>query len=207
MKDLTKELYFSPSDSTTIEEIKELFETLLAQTWTMDIFRNKEAREINLKDLGWTIGYSNARNAAGTCSYRGRRDFSTNKIIFTKKEVKLSLHLMKQNLGEGKGAKWEETIRHELAHAMDVELRGKTNHDRTWRFIAGKMLSNGERTFTDSDLADNKQSKYTLICDTCKKEQRSHKKKKKLSACGGCCRAYNGGRYSEKYVLRQVQNY
>lgn len=32
-----------------------------------------------------------------------------------------------------------DTILHEIAHALDIELRGYTNHDDTWKLIAEKV--------------------------------------------------------------------
>jgi len=205
---LTKELYFSPSDSTTIKEVKELFEELLSLDWTIDIYRNKEARTFNLKDLGWRIEYNNRKTSAGNCSMSYRRNFFGDKEYYNKR-VRLSMHFLSQenNLGEGKGAEWEEVIRHELAHAIDVELRGRTSHDRNWKAVANAMLSSGRRTFSRENLEDKKLSKYTLVCDTCGKRTPSHKKKRIKSACGTCCKKHNGGRYSEEFLLRQVQNY
>jgi len=209
MKDLTKELHYSPSDATTIAAVKELFEELLAQTWTIDIYRGGTPKTFNLKELGWTIGFNNAKRSAGICGWKRRRTgmggISTTEIH--SKKVELSMHLLSQNLEEGKASEWEETIRHELAHAVDVEMRNKSNHDNTWKAVARAMLSTGARTFTSDDLKDEKQSKYTLVCPKCKKEKKSHKKKKKASACGACCRAYNNGRYSTEYILVQIKNY
>jgi len=204
--DLTKELYFKENDATTVAEVKALFERMLDVTWTIDIYRNKEARTFNLRELGWKIDYNNAKRSAGICQWSWKVNPLGNREPQTKR-VKISMYLLTQNLEEGKASEWEETIRHELAHAVDVEFRNKSNHDRIWTAIAKEMLSSGRVTFTSDDLKDDKESKYTLICDGCGVEKKSHKKKKRLSACGKCCREHNGGRYSLDYVLRQVQNY
>jgi predicted SprT family Zn-dependent metalloprotease len=206
MKDLTKELYFSKNDATSIEEVKALFETLLDTDWVIDIYRNKEPQTFNLRELGWKISFSNAKGSAGYCSWKFRNVGLGIKEPYDK-QVQLSKYLLEQNLGEGKGAEWEETIRHELAHAVDFELRGKSNHDNHWKAVAKAMLSTGARTFTSAQLADNKQSKYTLVCDSCGTKKKSHRKKTKLVACGKCCREHNNGRFSHDFVLRQVQNY
>ena len=208
MQDLTKELYFTPHCSTTIAEVKRLFERLLAETWTIDIYRNGTPKTFNLKDLGWYIDYTNKKRSAGTC--KRLRNRATGEIY--NKRVCLSMHFLSQaqNLVETKGAEWEEVIRHELAHAVDVEMRGKSNHDRTWKAVAHQMLSNGRRTFSSDELEDNKTSKYTLICDTCEKEQKSHKRPSRgrgEAACGKCCKEHNNGRFDPRFVLRRVQNY
>jgi len=207
MKDLRKELYFSKTDATSVAEVMGLFEKLLNMDWVIDIYQNKEPKTINLKDLGWRISFSNSKRAAGYCKWKYRpANFLGIREVYGK-EVQLSMYLLEQNLGEGKGSEWEETIRHELAHAIDFELRKKSNHDKHWKAVARAILSTGARTFTSNQLGDEKQSKYTLICDGCGKESKKHKRPTKKYACGRCCKVHNGGRYSVDFVLRLVQNY
>jgi predicted SprT family Zn-dependent metalloprotease len=211
MKDLTKELYFEPNASTTVNEVKALFEAMLELDWTIDIFRNKSAKTINLKDLGWRIEYSNTKTAAGTCKWGWRRnEFGDKEIRYGTKRVQLSMHFLSQaeNLVATKGAEWEEVIRHELAHAVDVEMRNKSNHDRQWVAIANAMLSSGRITFSREDLEDNKESKYTLKCieEECDYSRPSHKKRKANARRVPCCTTcYNAGKGYKHLV--QVQNY
>lgn len=209
--DLTKELYYNEGDSTTVSEVKELFKELLSLTWTIDIYRNGEPKEYNLKDLGWTIEYNNAKTSAGYCKWKWRRTRvmgSTLKKEIHTKRVQLSMHYLTQNLTEGKGAEWEEVIRHELAHAVDVEMRGKSNHDRVWKAVAHQMLSNGRRTFSSEELEDKKLSKYTLSCpdEKCDYTRASHKRRSATSRSHPCCNTcYDEGK---GYVrLIQTQNY
>jgi predicted SprT family Zn-dependent metalloprotease len=124
-----------------------------------------------------------------------------------KKEVQLSSHFLSQNLGEGKGREWDEVIRHELAHAVDVELRGKSGHDKHWKAVANAMLSTGVRTFSKEQLSDETQSKYTLVCNSCGKETKKHKRPSRLHACGTCCKVHNGGKFTTDFVMRVRQNY
>lgn len=209
MKDLTKELYFTPQDATTISEIKRLFEMLLDTTWSIDIYKGGTSRVINLKQLGWKIEYNNAKRAAGKCKWGWRRNgFGDKEVRYGTKKVLLSMHYMKQNLEEGKAAEWEEVIRHELAHAMDVEIRGKSNHDNHWKAVAREMLSSGRVTFSKDELKDEKLSKYTLKCveDDCDYTRKSHKKRKENARSFPCCTTcYNAGKGYKRLV--QVQNY
>jgi len=205
MKDLTKELYFSPGASTTIAEVKRLFETLLATTWTINIYRSGVAQTKNLKDLGWTIGYNNAKTSAGICRRKRRRNMLGG-IDYYGKRVELSMHLLTQNLDQAN--QWEETIRHELAHAVDMEMRGTSNHDRVWQAVAGEMLSTGERTFSSDDLKDEKLSRYTLKCieDDCDFTRPSHKARPLNARSHPCCNdCYNKGKGKKRLV--QIQNY
>ncbi len=202
-KDLTKELYFEQNTNTTAEELQNLVEHMLGLTWTIDIYRHGAPKIICLADLGWEFKFGKTKSAAGRCIRKGvRRNCFGDVEEVKEKYIELSMHYIDQNLEEPK--EWEEVIRHELAHAIDFEIREKSNHDRHWRVIANKILSTGERTFTNDQLKDEKQSKYTLICENgCGKKIPSHRKKKRQSSCGDC----SGGRFNPDYILTQVQNY
>lgn len=192
MKDLTKEMHFVDGQLTTTKEIESLANALLNTTWSIDVFRFQKTNLINLALLGWKFEFSNARRQAGLCSFN-------NKTIYVSK------WLLGQNLD--RSLQFENTLRHEIAHALDFEIRGKSDHGRVWKFIARQVLCTAERCYKSSEITITETTKYTLICDSCGKQTPSHKIKKRKSACGKCCNAHNFGRYSEKYVLRQVQNY
>ena len=59
-----------------------------------------------------------------------------------------------------------DTILHEIAHAMDYEERGDTDHGTNWKRIAIEIGCNGERCY---DLSEVKQPKmkYTTECGNC----------------------------------------
>jgi predicted SprT family Zn-dependent metalloprotease len=191
-KDLTKELYFSENVLTSFSEVEKLANELLCLTWEVGIYRFAEPKKINLKDLGWQFEFNSRKRAAGLCRSR-------NKTIY------ISEWLLKQNLS--KSMEFENTIRHEIAHALDFVIRGFSNHDNVWKFIAKTILCDGERCYTSEQIGVTEKTKYTLICDNCGKTSPSHKEKKKKVACGDCCRKHSFGRYDEKYVLRQVRNW
>lgn len=192
MKDLRKEMHYAENTQTTLSEIKKLANALLELTWTIDIYRHSSPSIINLSQKGWTFEFNTRKRAAGLCNWG-------NKTIY------ISKWLLEQNLD--KGLEFENTLRHELAHAIDFEMRGKSDHSKVWKAVARKVLCTAERCYTSDQISVTKTTKYTLICDTCGTEKPSHKRKKRKSACGSCCREHNNGKYSEKYVLRQVQNY
>jgi len=191
-KDLVKEMYFAENGLTTAKEIEKLANELLNTTWIVHTFRFVDAKVINLRDIGWRFEFNSARRAAGMCS-KGDRT------------IYISKWLLEQNLD--KSLEFEDTLRHELAHAIDYTVRGMSNHDKIWKLIARQVLCNAERCYSTDVIQTKVVTKYTLICDNCGKEKASHKIKKRRTACGDCCRAHNFGRYTEKFVFRQVQNY
>jgi len=190
-KNLAEEHYFNENDSTTLEEIESLANKLLDETWLIETYESKPKRLVLLRERGWTFEFNNRKRAVGLSNYR-------------KKTIYVSKYALEDNLD--KAFRFENTLRHEIAHALDNALGMRSNHGTMWKKIAKQVLCTGDRC-TKGELARNKPSKYTLICDTCGIERPSHKKKRRKSACGICCDKYNGGRYSEKYVFRQVQNY
>lgn len=192
MKDLTKEMYFAENRLTTAKEIEKLANDLLNETWRVDAYRFQATSMFNLGLLGWRFEFNTRKRAAGLCS-------KNDKTIY------ISKWLLDQNLN--KSLEFENTIRHEIAHAIEFELRGESDHGRLWKFIARQVLCTAERCYKSEQIGVTETTKYTLICDTCGKQSPSHKIKKRKSACGKCCNEHNFGRYSEKYALRQVQNY
>lgn len=191
-KDFRKEKFFTENRLTTIEEMKALAIHLLAKTWTIDVYRFSDSSVINLSDRRWRFEFSSARRQAGLC------DFGSKTIFISK-------WLLEQNLD--KPMFFEDTIRHEIAHALDFEIRGTSDHGNVWKLIARQVLCNAERCYKVGDISITKKTKYTLICDNCGVERPSHKKKTRKTACGKCCNTYNGGKYTEKFAFRQVQNY
>lgn len=192
MKDLTKEMNFAENRQTTAKEIEKLANELLDTTWRVDAYRFQATSMFNLGFLGWKFEFSHARGQAGLCDFR-------------KKTIFVSKWLLAQNLG--KSLEFENTLRHEVAHAIEFELRGESDHGRLWQFIARQVLCTAERCYTSEQIGITATTKYTLVCDSCNTERPSHKVKKRKTACGKCCNEHNFGRYSEKYALRQVQNY
>lgn len=196
MKDLTKEMYFANGDTTTKLEIAKLANEMLNTTWVFDIYRNRDAQFINLALLGWKFEFNTRKRAAGLCS---KRD----------KTIYISEWLLMQNLN--KAIEFENTLRHEIAHAIDFETRGTSDHGRIWKAIAIRVLCDGERCYTHEQISIKEKTKYTLVCDNCGKETPKHRRSRAAEegrkACGKCCREHNNGRFSKDFILRQVQNY
>jgi predicted SprT family Zn-dependent metalloprotease len=140
----------------------------------------------------WVFEFDNAKKRFGMCKW-GRRGYI----------ISLSRHLTLLNNEK----EVRDTILHEIAHALDVNERGYSNHDANWRRIALSIGCDGERCYDSTEVAQPP-SKYKVVCDNCGRETESMRKPKRYSkACGRCCKAHNGGKYDEKYKLRYIQNY
>lgn len=184
---LAKELYFGGVNQITTQyEITTLANDLLNTTFDVN------GRTIKLSVLGWKFEFNSRRRAMGLCSKR-------------RKTIYISLWLLKQNLN--KSAEFENTLRHELAHAIDMEFRGTSDHSYKWKSIARQVLCSGERCFKSENIKITEETKYTLICDNCGREAKKHRKPKRKIACGKCCEEHANGKYDERFAFKVITNY
>ena len=104
-----------------------------------------------LQDLGWSFRFDRARRRLGLC-------------LWTKdgrpvKTISISRHLAAR---EG-WALMEDVARHEVAHALDFETRGRSAHDRTWKAWARRCGADPTRCY-EGELADDPASPYVGRC-------------------------------------------
>lgn len=171
------------TDSISKYEFNELFDLLMCRTWEVDGY------VYNLANLNWSWGYNTNKSRLGVC--RGKQ-----------KLIEISTFLLYPNLATG-AKEFEDTIRHEIAHAIDVEVNGSSSHGYKWQRIAIQV---GAKPTRCSSGIETGKGKYTVKCDTCNHEEQAHRKRRGATACGKCCRRHNGGRYSDKFLLRFVVN-
>lgn len=160
------------------------------------------AKDLIQKHLGnsknkWKFQWSHAKQSFGSCGIRRRGAWGD--LVCT---ISLSKHLV----GLNDEAQVTNTILHEIAHALQWDKSNYMSHDYEWQQIAKSIGCNGERCYTDKEVV-TPQSKYSLVCGTCGYESKRHRKPKRLSACGDCCRTYNNGKFSHDYVLELKENY
>lgn len=156
---------------------------LLNTIWIID------AIPYHLKSMGWTFVFNNAKTALGNC----RGAFKT---------ISVSKYILECNPDM---ALWEDTIKHEISHAIDFEQRGFSNHDVRWVQIGNQVGCETLRLYDGSNL-NFAEAKYVLKCDYCGSETRSHRIRKKLPACKPCCGEHNNGKFTDKFILRQIIN-
>lgn len=106
----------------TLKRAEELANKLMNQVWKID--------GINWTlDSGWTFGFNNAINRLGVCKWVQKRIELSKQFVLSNNEYTV-----------------EQTIRHEIAHALDSKIRGFSNHDNVWKNIAIQCGHTGERT-------------------------------------------------------------
>jgi len=86
----------------------------------------------------------------------------------TMKEISLSRPMTEH---ETNGDRITNTILHEIAHALDCNDRGMTNHDGNWERIAKSIGCSGSECGNSGGLEKKKFAKWVAQCKNCGKEQ------------------------------------
>jgi SprT protein len=173
----------------TLKDLEQIANELLRNTFT---FKDDEGNRWHINPyttLGYRFKFDNAKSRLGCCKYG-------------KKLITMSRGLSEVNLDKING-KLTDTILHEIAHALCVEVYGRRNgrgHGANWVYIAKQIGCDGKRCYDGSKI-DKPISKYTLTCPTCKLEVNKHRKSKSGIACGKCCKGvYNS---THKFIIKQ----
>lgn len=145
-----------------------------------------EMKKWELLQRGWKFKWSYGFRVFGYCSSK-------------RKEIALSMRLTKIN----DEAEVLDTIRHEIAHALDYIHHGKMGHGPTWRAWCLKTGANPKRTYSAEEVQQPKM-KYTLRCASCGNEsQRARMRKTQRFSCAKCA----PGRFDERFLLGVIQNW
>ena len=134
----------------------------------------RELLGASLTARGWTFGFDRARTRLGVCRPAVKR-------------ITLSAHLSR-TLPE---AEVEDTVRHEIAHALDHELhpdrRGRRAHDRTWKALARRCGAAPERCFT-GEMPDDPAAPYLASCPSCNATRALYREPVRALLCRACSR-------------------
>lgn len=138
------------------------------------------------RDMGFVVG--------GTTSW-----FSE---INTRIEIEMNINFLLQK-DENEVI---DTILHEIAHALDIQIRGESFHDKIWKAIAQGIGCTGDRLYQGSLIPKGVQ--YVYACPKCGRTViQSWKRITSKSACGPCCKAHNNGKYSNEFELKLRHTY
>lgn len=124
----------------------------------------------------WSFEFDNAKRRFGCCK-------------IGKKKITLSKHLTKRNKLEDV----KDTILHEIAHALDYEDRGKSDHSEHWKRWARKVGADDSRCY-DGDKINGVEYKYYDYCPNCGQKSGRHRArshKKLLASCGQCSSGFD----------------
>ena len=105
---------------------------------------------VPLKQEQWTFRFSRAKTQLGVTQHRD-------------KYITVSRVLAQNGLSRDAIS---DTIRHEIAHAIDYEMRGETGHGPKWKALAKKCGANPERT-TDLPEEVSPPYRWHRWCPSC----------------------------------------
>jgi hypothetical protein len=146
----------------------------------------------NMFNKNWKFEFNNNKTRLGLCK---------SSRISRRGTIYLSAWLIKNS--NTTIEVWKNTMLHEIAHAIDIDLRGKSDHSYKWRDIALHIGCDGKRCGNAKVDGTKVDTKYTLICDACGIKRPSHKKRKRECSCP--CNPNKG--FDRNYLLRQIRNY
>lgn len=158
-------------------------------------------QEWDLTEKGWTFRWDNrSKKTLGRCWLFDRQ--GNPKVI--ELSSKVWLEVPEEELPEGQ---LEDTMLHEIAHALDFEERGKSDHGAIWKGWASHVGADPSRTCEMPEKICKLLFGWMRKCKGCGEEfYYAGKPRKKSRACRSCCDKHNGGKYSEKYLLEIKRN-
>lgn len=130
----------------------------------------------------WDFQFDNAKKRFGCCNY------STKTISLSKDLTVLNSEKNVQN-----------TILHEIAHAL---VGHRAGHGKKWQEQMKKMGADSSRCYSEEIITPK--LKYTATCPSCKNS--IQRKIKRKIACSSCCKKYNAGKFSVKYIFVFTEN-
>lgn len=130
----------------------------------------------------WNFQFDYAKRRFGFCNFKY-------------KLISLSYNLVQLNSEEHV----KDTILHEIAHAL---AGNKAGHGYMWIMTARKIGANPARCY-DSREVITPEAPYTATCSSCGHLSKRFKRIRpgRQIACGYCCKKYNYGRFTDKFLL------
>lgn len=128
-----------------------MLQTLAAQADELIASLGREHLGHSLQDRGWTLRFDGARRRLGLCIWMKRGRLA--------KIISLSRHAAVA----GGWELMEDVVRHEAAHAIDFETRGRSGHDRTWKQWAIRCGADPTRLY-EGEAFDDPAAPYLGRC-------------------------------------------
>ena len=158
-------------------------------------FARNKMNEWGLIEKGWSFAWNTRLSSFGRCRFR-RMAISGTVLL---KQIELSsVSMMALSRAEQ-----EDTVLHEIAHALDFETRGTSDHGLIWKQWAIKVGARPERCkeISNEGRTNLPPSKYILRCPNGHEFAR-HRRLKHEASCPKC-----SPRYDERFKLKVIQNY
>lgn len=183
-----------PAREVQIQQLREVKERALH---LMQVLGRQELGT-PLTELGWTFGFDKAKRRLGCCTWkRGRASVKRISISAYYAALNGLAHRDEQGLHV-----LEDVIRHEIAHAIEYEQHGASNHGARWQALCRRVGADPSRVYEGHEV-NAAPGRYVARCPQCGDEQEYYRLPRRPRACAACCRRHNNGRYAGrfKYVL------
>jgi len=147
---------------------------------------------------GWVFAFDRARRRLGACHHprSNRSARSLRRADKPAKKITLSHH----HAALGGWPLMEDVARHEIAHALDYETRGRSDHGPAWRRWALACGADPSRLY-EGELPRDPDAPYHGTCPACGVTVPFYRRPTRKPACKACCAAHNGGRYDPRFRL------
>lgn len=103
----------------------------------------------------------------------------------------------------------DRTLRHELAHLLAQARAGRRRiapHGKEWRRACADLgIADEARCHNLPFPIRRLKRRYLYSCPSCRRDFPRTRRLRRSSACLACCRAFNRGRYDERFKLRLVR--
>jgi len=153
----------------------------------------------SLQDLAWAFGFDNAKRRLGVCRYQPR--------VEGQKRITLSRHYVRLNglayRDESGLQVIDDVIWHEIAHAIDYEQRGRSDHSNAWKAMCRQVGADPSRLYEGQEVK-RVPGKYVVECPQCGQTSEFYARPKNVRYCKPCSRSA-GQRFdpSCRMVLRE----
>ena len=164
---------------TFLTQVEELAINLINEDYTITV--DGKTRTYNLINKGWVFELNDLKYASGQCRYGALSFFRNGGTIMLSEFLILRIN---------EGLEWwKHVILHEIAHALDVETRGGSAHDKVWQNICDQIGCDGSERSHKGFLPDV-ELPFLIYCPKCGWEERVPEVMADIitqgSSCGNC---------------------
>ncbi len=116
--------------------------------------------------IGWQFRFGSSRRRAAACFYPAGH---------LPGKIELSVHFIERN----DEARVDDTILHEIAHALAGQESGDRGHGEAWRAACVRIGAKPNRCYV-ADEVDMPRGRWQAQCPGCKREFHRHRKPKHM---------------------------
>lgn len=143
----------------------------------------------------WTFHWNGSKTCHGECQVFDGKGNGSYKIFLSRLYTKVNPREVV-----------EDTIRHEIAHALTVNSYG---HSAEWKANAIRLGARPEECAGSEAVGIG--YKWLAACGNCGKKYGAHRRTKDMAdgdrACAPCCHAHSGGEWDERFALTFIKQW